>query len=1057
MTTHSDRDAARIFEAALEREPKHRAAFLDAACGGDRALRAEVESLLEADGKAEGFLEPPHYAAKGAGDSVDPRIGTSIGQYRIQRVIAAGGMGTVYEAVQEQPQRTVALKIIRPGMSSRSALRRFKNEAETLGRLRHPGIAQVYEAGTHGGEQGIPYFAMEHIPGGKAITQYAEEYGLSTRKRLGLFAKVCDAVHHGHQRGIIHRDLKPGNILADEHGQPRVIDFGVARATDVDVTIATLQTDVGELIGTLRYMSPEQCEGDAIELDTRSDVYSLGVVLFELLTGELPYDFTSTPPFEAPRIIREQEPRRLSAVNRVLPGDVETIVLKALEKDRERRYQSASDLAQDIRRYLDHKPIEAKRGSRLYVLRKTLRRHRITAAVASGFAAVLVFSAVGLALLYRDSEQQRRIAAQNAEQLRRAAYLNNIALAQQAHAAANTADLVSRLAQCPPDLRSWEWHYLKRLSDTSLMTLRGHTSSVQAVVFLDEETIASAGWDKTIRIWDTSSGGQVRTFWSGDVIVERLAISPDNRRLAGSGREDDVARVWDLKSGKLLHVLRGHRRPVQALAFSPDSRMLATGSEDGTLRLWEVDSGASMHEFDGFDGYAVAWIPDGRRVVTGGSDATAIIWDAQAGEPLEILSGHTLAIKQVAVDPTGAIVASTSWDNTLRIWDGESGAPLRTIEEDMENSLALAFAPNGEGLAVSTVSALRVWNVDTGIQEAARLGHVGTIQAIAYSPDGSRIATAAADRTVKLWDAVPRDEPPTLMGHEAPINSVAVSPDGRQIVSADRDGAIRLSNIGDYSDSRVLGSHVTRCNSVSFSPNGDFVLSGGFDRAVRLWRVSDDAEVDEPIELDSAVFAVECSPSCEQVAVALGSGNVQIIQLDDRRVLWSQKAHEGAALDVSFSPDGQTIATSGQDAYVRIWNAKSGELLRGLRTKGTHVNRVTFSPSGRLVAAGGGDNAVRIWDTATGDVVHVLEGHPSVVLQVVFLPDESRLLSSCYGHLIKMWDVDSGQIVLTLRGHDQPVADLASSPDGRWFVSASHDKTLRIWDSGGLDRRESVR
>ena len=453
MTTPDSRRAIEVFEAAWERAPSERGAYLDKACGGDAALRAEVESLLKADERAAGFLEPPEQATSRSSPPCDPLVGTTIGHYHVQRLIAAGGMGTVYEAVQKEPRRTVALKVIRPGMTSRSALQRFKHESEILGRLRHPGIAQIYEAGTHGGDHGAPFFAMEFIPGARPITRFAEDGRLSTRERLRLFTKVCDAVQAGHQRGIIHRDLKPANILVDEQGRPKLIDFGVARATDADLTIATLQTDVGELVGTLRYMSPEQCEGDAIELDTRSDVYALGVVLFELLTGDLPYNFNSTSPFDVPRVIREQEPRRMSSVNRVLRGDIDAIVLKALEKDRDHRYQSVPELMRDIQHYLDNEPIDAKRGRRWYVLRKTLRRHRVAFSVAAAFVVVVTASIAGLVLLYSDSEVQRITAEQRADELRRAVYLNDITLAQRAYEAGDGFALTKRLANCPTDLR----------------------------------------------------------------------------------------------------------------------------------------------------------------------------------------------------------------------------------------------------------------------------------------------------------------------------------------------------------------------------------------------------------------------------------------------------------------------------------------------------------------------------------------------------------------------------------------------------------------------------
>jgi len=342
---------------------------------------------------AEETIEVVHPARASGMSGSHAALPRQIGEYVIRRVISSGGMGVVYEAMQDQPRRSVAMKVMRQGLASRSALRRFEFESQILGRLRHPCIAQVYDAGVHHeeGAPPVPFFVMEYIPAAKTLVDYAQMHRLGMRERLDLFSKVCEGVHHGHQKGVIHRDLKPGNVLVDSSGQPKIIDFGVARATDSDLAITTLQTDVGQLVGTLQYMSPEQIEADPNDLDVRSDVYSLGVVLYELLTGRLPYDVTNTPVVHATRIIREQSPARLSTIDHDLRGDVETISLKALQKDREARYQSALDLAQDIRRYLNNEPISARPPSLIYQIRVFARRNK------AAFSAIVAVVAVSLA------------------------------------------------------------------------------------------------------------------------------------------------------------------------------------------------------------------------------------------------------------------------------------------------------------------------------------------------------------------------------------------------------------------------------------------------------------------------------------------------------------------------------------------------------------------------------------------------------------------------------------------------------------------------------------
>ena len=433
METGHWRKIERIYHSALERESSQRAAFVEQACDGDEPLQREVKSLLAQAEDTENFLEAPAMevaarslaAASEPGERPHP---AAIGRYRIVRLLGEGGMGTVYEAEQEEPRRRVALKVIKLGLASPDRLRRFRRESQALARLQHPGIAQIYESTTADTGFGLqPYLAMEFIRG-LPLKEYAEMHRLDTRQKLMLMVKVCQAVHHAHQRGLIHRDLKPGNILVDEAGQPKILDFGVARITEEDAPEgdgqSTLQTSLGQVVGTLAYMSPEQVLGRPLEVDVRSDVYSLGVILYELMSGRLPYQVSQRQLPEAVHTILEEEPASLSSMDRTYRGDIETLTRKALEKDKTRRYASAADLVSDIQRYLADEPILARPPSASYQLGKFARRHRtLMAGLAAVFIVLLAGIAVTTSMAVRASRAEAEARAVNE-------FLQNDVLAQ---------------------------------------------------------------------------------------------------------------------------------------------------------------------------------------------------------------------------------------------------------------------------------------------------------------------------------------------------------------------------------------------------------------------------------------------------------------------------------------------------------------------------------------------------------------------------------------------------------------------------------------------------
>jgi len=980
-----------------------------------------------------------------------------VGRYRVLRVIASGGMGTVYEAIQDQPRRQVALKVLKTGLASADALRRFEHEAAFLARLRHPGIAQIYEACASETGGSAPFFAMEFIPDARTITEYAHRGRHTVREKLELIARVCDAIHHGHQRGVIHRDLKPGNILVDGSGQPKVIDFGVARTTEADVTLATLDTLPGHLVGTLRYMSPEQCRGDAAEIDIRCDVYALGVVLFELLTGELPYELTTHSPFEMPRLIREVEPRRPSTLDRSLRGDVETILLKALEKECEHRYDSAFALGQDIRRYLRGEPIEARRGHRWYVLKKNLYRHRVAAAVAALFVLLVAASAVTLGLLFHRANV-------HAEALRVSEYFNTIALAQNAYETGGTSRLKALLRRCPQDLRGWEWNYLDRLSDMSLATWSGHPGGTTSLaVSPDGRWVVSGGWvqDPTIKLWDVATGAVIKTFEGHRNIVSCVAFLAGGDRIL-SASYDTTVKVWDSRTGGLIHTLEGTEE-VYRVACTPDGRRIVSGEGEDLVKIWDGETGlllqtlyhrttdgkkdpAEKDEQDAISALAVSG--DGKWIASGNCDTTIMVWDAESGQPRLTIPAHSKRVACLAFTPDGERLYSASWDKTLKIWDTATGKHIRTFGRGDSVIYDLALSADGRRLAVARGTIIQYLRPESAESPITLLGHGDIVLRLSFFPEASRLVSCSRDGTLKIWNPGRGGRSSVLGRHAYKVDGLACSRDGRWLAALGRPNVVKLYDLDTGSEVGVIRQEGQWTTSIAISPNGRHLASGSLDHRARVWALpAGTLEIDLG-DHEGALVAVAWSPDGRCIASGGVGRTVKVWAAGSGDPGATIVADEEEVMALAFAPDGKRLASAGIERVARIWDATTGALLVELADPTDAVPVLAWSPDGTHIVTNGPDRTLVIRSVDTGRTVRILRGHDHVVLAVAYSPDGRRIVSGARDNTVRIWDAETGQLGITLRGHAYEVSGVTFTPDGHRVLSTSHDKSIRVWDAG---------
>ncbi|MHC4558889.1 MAG: protein kinase domain-containing protein [Planctomycetota bacterium] len=1112
MVEKPEKQEEMIFYQALEKEPADREAYLQEACGDNHELYNRIDVLLQAYDTDDSFHHVPPANSQVTLDS-PPNLegpGSIIGRYKLLEKIGEGGFGVVWAAAQKKPvKRRVALKIIKLGMDTKQVVARFEAERQALALMDHPNIAKVLDAGST--DTGRPYFVMELVRGIPVI-EYCDQAKLSIQDRLNLFIKVCHAIQHAHQKGIIHRDIKPSNILITLHDGipvPRIIDFGIAKATQQELTEMTIYTQHHQFIGTPAYMSPEQAEMSGLDIDTRSDIYSLGVLLYELLTGRTPFDakeLMQSGIDQMRRIIREQEPQKPSTkfatlqiqeqsttathhstdsprLISLLRGDLDWIVMKCLEKDRTRRYETANGLALDVVRHLNNEPVIARPPTAVYQLQKAWRRNKVvyTAVVA---VVIALFLGTGISVWQAwIANVARQRAVQEEHKALRRAYNSDMSLAFRAleeNLFGRVQNIVSQHVPEPgePDFRGWEWRYAWAQSQSDAVHIWDTPEEMVEVAAVrispDQRYLVSSEYFP--QFW---GGGQIRRLWSFEAREElkHVQLPSGSRRgvafsnsgnylvlhRGGDNNPNDI-HIYDTTTWELETVIPAERQ-IRSLSFSPDDKTLATIGPSAAV-LWNWRQRKIIHKWPipspkaGWDD-RVAFFPDGRRLAIIGNSELNIV-DVATGD-IEHQEPAPDEGTPLAISPDSRYVAmgSGNVNNEIRVLNTASWKQEPPLTGHGDWVTSLTFASNGERLISSSGdNTIRVWDMNSRATTRVLKGHQSEVFTVSLTSDESRAVSGGRDKHILEWDL---NAPlPPFREHlldEKKVEQVVFSADSRSFYTINRNGSISIWDAKTFSKQHSLSQELGENSSIILSADGSHLIAGTGSGELWILDAADLQVVAHRSAQSGQILPVGFSADGKSlVAVEFGNKisqwNVDTWQLRSRV---QSRLHIERYIERRFAmPPDSDILLCPSDENIVWWDLAQSQEQARILVNSRRKGGIGVSPTEPLLAVVGASDFIFLWDWQTRQFVDRLHG-PRVFNSVAFSPDGRRLVSGSTGKgALMLWDVSTRQEITRFGTSSAVVETVQFSPDGNTICATNNDGIAYFFRAPSFERINAI-